>query len=146
MLYNIPYPILQNSYMTGYVFSKHCYIVFTDTICSFPYYITNQNYEQNVLYMTTLLLCQCIYINNTYITCYISCYITYDIEVHSYLPPYILLDHGCVVFTDTYTICNITRYITIYIVDWYSNITKDITKQIGYITFNIPEVHIIHIH
>ena len=28
----------------------------------------------------------------------------------------------------------VTRYMTIYIVDLYSNVTKDITKQIYYIT------------
>ena len=45
-----------------------------------------------------------------------------------------------------YTICYITRYITSYIVAWYSHTIKNITKQICYITTNIPKVNIIHIH
>ena len=51
-----------------------------------------------------------------------------------YTADYILLHHGCIALQvkDTYTKSNITRHITIYIVDWYSNITKDKTKQIYY--------------
>ena len=52
----------------------------------------------------------------------------------------------CIVLKDTYTIFCITRYITIYIVDWYSNITKNIRKQICYITTNIRKVNTIHQH
>ena len=31
-------------------------------------------------------------------------------------------------------------------VDWYSNITDNTTKQICYITSNIPKVNMMHIH
>ena len=63
-----------------------------------------------------------------------------------YIADYVLLQHGYIAFKDTYTISYIARYISIYIVDWYSNIIKDITKQIGYIPWKIPKVNIIHKH
>ena len=66
--------------------------------------------------------------------------------IKKYIADYVLLQHGNIVLKDTYTIWCITRYITIYIVDWYSNVTKNTTKQICNITFNIPKVNIIHIH
>ena len=66
--------------------------------------------------------------------------------IWKYIADYVLLQHGYIVLKDTYTICYITHYIIIYIVDWYSNITKNTTKQICYITSNIPKVNIIHIH
>ena len=68
---------------------------------------------------------------------------THDIK---YIADYVLLQHGYIACKDTYTRSYIAQDITIYIVDWYCKITKDITKQIGYITWNIPKVNIIHIH
>ena len=49
--------------------------------------------------------------------------------IWKYIADYVLLQHGYIVLKDTYTICYITHYIKIYIVDWYSNITKNTTKQ-----------------
>ena len=57
-----------------------------------------------------------------------DCIMTHDIK---HIADYVLLQHGCIAFKDTSTISYKTRYITIYIVNWYSNIAKDIEKQIG---------------
>ena len=57
------------------------YFAEADISCYIHHYITNSNKVQNILYMTTLLLCT--YIDNTYIICSIICYIRNDIKVHS---------------------------------------------------------------
>ena len=57
--------------------------------------------------------------------------------IQKYIADYVLLQHGplhgYIVLKDTYTICYIPRYITMYIVDWYSNITKNTTKQFFFV-------------
>ena len=58
-------------------------ILLADISCYIYGYIINCNSVQNILYMTTLLLCT--YIDNTYTICSIICYIRNDIKVHSWL-------------------------------------------------------------
>ena len=132
----------------------HCYLDFaeTDITCYIHYYITNCiKYCSTEHFVYDYIIAIYIYI---YIYIYICIYwqhlcnmIVYCYMTHcfKYTADYVLLQHGYIVLKDTYTICYITRYTTLYIVDRYSNITKDITKPMCYITLNIPKVNMIHI-
>ena len=53
MLYITLHPILQITYIPGYVFSIHCYIDFaeTDTTSYIHYYINYHNEVQNMIYI-----------------------------------------------------------------------------------------------